>query len=289
MVCADGFMRLVFPILAAYVADYPEQCLIACCMENQCPCCCVNPDSRGDHIRTCCHDPVRMLQVLDEHSHGLDLDEFKEYGIWAIYSPFWRHLPHCNIFWCITLDLLHQLHKGVFKDHFVKWCTNVVGEAEVNARFKAMSDYPGLRHFKKGILSISQWTGTEHKEMEKVFLGILAGAASSKVLTVACTLLDFIYYAQFQSHTTKTLQVLNDSLKAFHEHKDIFIQLGICEHFNFPKLHMLMHYVDSIWLLGSMDGYNSESPEHLHIELAKDGYRASNKKDYLEQMALWLQ
>ena len=52
---------------------------------------------------------------------------------------------------------------------------------------------------------------------------------------------------------------------------------------------MLMHYIDSIHLLGSADGYNTESPEHLHIELAKDGYRASNKKDYLEQMALWLQ
>lgn len=41
--------------------------------------------------------------------------------------------------------------------------------------------------------------------------------------------------------------------------------------------------------LGSADGYNTESPERLHIDFAKEAYRASNKRDYMEQMALWLQ
>ena len=258
-------------------------------MENRCPKCLTKPDDRGNYVNSLYRDQKMTLHILEEHRKGGDPVRFDQDGIRAVYDPFWRDLPHCNIFKCFTPDLLHQLHKGVFKDHLVKWCTAVMGEAEMDARFKAMSSYPGLRHFKKGVSFVTQWTGSEHKEMEKVFLGILAGAVNSKVLTVARSLLDFIYYAQFQLHTSKTLEKLEKCLKTFHENKHIFIELEIRKHFNIPKLHAIQHYVEGIRWLGSADGYNTESPERLHIDFAKAAYRASNKRDYMEQMAIWLQ
>ncbi|KZT66413.1 hypothetical protein DAEQUDRAFT_813539 [Daedalea quercina L-15889] len=102
-------------------------------------------------------------------------------------------------------------------------------------------------------------------------------------------LLDFLYMAQYSIHSTTTLDTLKQSLSEFHAKKDIFIELGACSNFLIPKLHMMIHYARAIELYGTTDNYNTESTERLHIDFAKEAYRATNHKDEFPQMTKWLE
>jgi len=87
----------------------------------------------------------------------------------------------------------------------------------------------------------------------------------------------------------ESLDALEDALCQFHENKDIFIELGIWQHFNLPKLHSLTHYLRSIMLFGAADNYNMEQLEQLHINFTKNAYQATNFKEELKQMVTWLE
>jgi hypothetical protein len=302
VVCADGLIRQVYCYLAAYVADHPEQCLVACCKQNRCPACHVPAKKRGDADTWPDRTHAQTLALLHMHARNRSGKDLHNAGITEV-KPFWADLPFCDIFSSITPDLLHQLHKGLFGDHVRHWAVGAVKdfqsaiskkarskEEEIDRRFELMPSHPSVRHFRRGLSGISQWTGSEYKDMQKVFVCILAGTEQRPgVVRSVRALLDVIYYAHFESHTESSIQKLERAWAEFHRSKDVFVELGICENFNFPKMHSPAHYPSAIRRLGSLNGYNTEAFERLHIDMAKVAYRASNRKDYIAQMSQWIQ
>ncbi|CAE6472817.1 unnamed protein product [Rhizoctonia solani] len=289
MECGDGHIRKCFPILAAYCADNPEQTQVACCKRNLCYRCTVGRDQRGEYIVSPDRHHVHTANAVTAQSHGRTTEFYVQNGLRPFGPPFWANLPHCNIHTTLTPDILHQLHKGVFKDHLMKWCLSLADKTEFDDRFKAMPEHSSLRHFKNKVSELSQTTGKEHREMEKVFLGVIAGLLPNGITAAARALLEFIYYAQLPTHTDMTISWLEHALADFHARKHVFIELGIREHFNINKLHAMMHYAIAIRELGALDGYNTESPERLHIDFAKRAYKATNRNDFVSQMVDYLE
>ena len=155
--CSDGYIYCIFPILAAYIADYPKQCFVACCMENWCPCCAVpSNEHENSSLSFCYWDPKVTLCTLQWHSNGELPHLFQDDGLCPCYHPFLADLPHSDIFTCITSDALHQLHKSIFNDHLMPWIKSIADQECTDAHFKALSGFQCLHHFKDGILGLSQ-------------------------------------------------------------------------------------------------------------------------------------
>ena len=295
MKSSDGLVRQCHPILAVYAGDHPEQSLISC--TTGCPK--GTPSGPlGENIP--CHpcDVDDILEALDEYDL---VEQPREYAAWCcslgikpVLDPFWKTLPYCDIYQSITPNVLHQLHQGVTK-HLISWLQSAFGTSELDHRCRYLPLNYNVRHFSKGISGFSRVLGKEHAEMCKVLLGLVIGlplpddCSSEKLLPAVRGVLDFLYLAQLPSHTDETLRDMSNALNAFHENKSIFVELGIQDNFNFPKLHSLLHYVPSIRLFGTTNGYNTKHSERLHIDLAKNTYTTTNHKDKLSQMVIWLE
>jgi hypothetical protein len=297
MSSGDGIVRRTFPIVACFVADYPEQVLVSGCKTGDCPRCSTKRPELGELYEDYEYrDLSKILDALatfEEDPAGYSA-ACSEAGIKPIVHPFWQDLPYSDIYLGITPDILHQLYQGVMK-HLLSWVTTAFGEGEIDARCRCLPPNHNIRSFSKGITSLSRVTGKEHADMCRVLLGLVVdlelpnGTSPIPLISAIRSLLDFLYLAQYPLHTSETLHLLHQSLKRFHENKHVFVHLGICDNFNLPKLHSLTHYVDSIKLFGTTDNYNTEYTERLHIDLAKDAYRATNHKDEYAQMTVWLE
>ncbi|KAG1742091.1 hypothetical protein EDD22DRAFT_982192 [Suillus occidentalis] len=106
MVGGDGKVRRIYPVLAFYLEDYPEQCLVACTKYGTCPKCQSPASELGSNPSG---DAKAKSHNLDQF-HSL----YQSNGVLIIY----------------TLS-------GIFK-HMVTWCDYFLHPSELDARTKSL-------------------------------------------------------------------------------------------------------------------------------------------------------
>lgn len=198
-----------------------------------------------------------------------------------------------DIFVAIPPDILHQLYQGLIK-HFISWIKQSFDHDELDARCRTLPPNSRVRHFWKGLTHLSRPAGQEHSDLARIVLGVIidmrppGGQSPVRLVKATRALLDFLHLAQYPVLSSNSLTLLHNALQRFHDTKAIFIELGTRDGWQLPKLHFAGHYVALVKSLGTPDNFNTEYTERLHIDFAKDAYHATNHKNELPQMTLWL-
>lgn len=98
--------------------------------------------------------------------------------------------------------------------------------------------------------------------------------------------LEFCYIARRDVHDTSSLEALDDALQRFHRYRKVFRTSGVCDGFNLPTQHSLMHYASTIRAFGSPNGLSYFITESKHIQTVKELWKRSSGFETLKQMLL---
>ncbi|KAG8756916.1 hypothetical protein FRC14_002533 [Serendipita sp. 396] len=298
-----GDYRHCFLRVAAYLADYPEQILINAAAYSNSP---VTTAGYHDLGRS---NPFprrtkewilgRIAQVCDE----VDPDDVEAYqaaaklvGLNAVDRPFWSELPGYRPDLVICPDNLHGLFR-FWRDHILQWVQYLVKGPELDRRVAALQPIVGIRHFSNGINHLSQWTGREDRELQRVLLAVIDGASGINATVMQCLrgFHDFLYLAQYRSHSTSTLKYLDQALTLFHSLKGTFItngarrgKKGTLKHFCIPKLSNLHMWHYHISRMGESTQFSTEITETCHQIMIKPAYKATNRRNFFVQMCAFM-
>ncbi|KAG8726493.1 hypothetical protein FRC10_007073, partial [Ceratobasidium sp. 414] len=134
MWCPDGRLRRVFLRIAAHTADWREQNLQSCTSEGSCPICKAKYHGQGNLDQAAelrqREETLGALRNYFAHKWVAELKVLNLKPVW----PWWGDIPDVNLATCFTLDLLHQLHQGIFKTHLLRWLRYLVGDKKLDDR-----------------------------------------------------------------------------------------------------------------------------------------------------------
>ncbi|KAJ7509292.1 hypothetical protein B0H11DRAFT_2427626 [Mycena galericulata] len=291
--CPDGHFRRAIYDFGPFIADYPEQVMLAGTVQNWCATCTALHGDLDGAIST-----RRTHSLTDELLAAFDADIlWDEYGIDADIVPFTRDFPRADIHEMLSSDLLHQIIKGSFKDHLVTWVGEYLNLAhtkaeadsimdEIDRRIAAVPAFPCLRRFKQG-RRFKQWTGDDSKALMKVYLLAIKGLVPPAVVEALSSFLDFCYLVRRADFEEATLDAVDAAVDKFHIQREIFRELGVRpDGFSLPRQHAITHYRTNIENFGAPGGVCSSITESRHITAVKKPWRRSSRYEALSQMLL---
>ena len=237
--CADGYFRHCVASPAAWIADYPE-----------------HRDLHNVKNGICywCECPYKQMGEFPVKPH--------EHRIHTLYRMLSEtntpeakvHLTHrgvhqgSNVLWdfdCVVSDLpkpdlLHTMQLGMLKhllgllQDFLKQhnCLEVF-----NNIWLSVTAYLDMLQPQKAYGEVSSLQGKEIKVMSRFLVGVLCCALRTAAPSqrgvfddaiVCCrTLVEFYFYAQYESHDGETLALMDDAVKHFHTSKRVFRQFRV--------------------------------------------------------------
>ncbi|KAI6041168.1 hypothetical protein EDC04DRAFT_2566086, partial [Pisolithus marmoratus] len=137
IVGGDRHVRKVHPVLACYITDYPEQCLVTCCKFGTCPKCLQKQSVLGDQEPGELREQVDTLSTICQaHTSTASFRAFQLKCRCCLISrtivtPFWVRFPLCCIHSCVTTNVLHQLFQCIIK-YLIAWCAELINESELD-------------------------------------------------------------------------------------------------------------------------------------------------------------
>jgi len=114
--CADGTVRLCFPILSAWIADHMENVALHALTTNACPKCEVPTNELGTNARTYrARDYARYQRDKPENqTSGSETDDDHVMNL-GIGQNIFHELDRVSASDLYKLDLLHTIYRGLFK------------------------------------------------------------------------------------------------------------------------------------------------------------------------------
>jgi len=286
----NSVTQYCFTPLATYIADLPEQLMIACVTKSVLPISLAEQNQFGDGIPYAPRDGELTLEILRVLCAKIDpwrLQEFlaaaKKAHLSGVQLPFWRDWRFSNPSIFLIREILHTIHKFFF-DHPFKWCKEVLGHDELDARYRMQHRRVGTRHF-NGVSHVKQMTGRDHRDLQRTVVATIAGCAEPDFVRAIHAIIDFIYQAQALTFTPSSIHAMKVALSEFHAFKGAILQAGAwrgkskeINHFSIPKLEILQSFSRSICNVGCLIQYTTDVSEHLLKTHCKDPFTRTNRQ-----------